>query len=253
MMSLSPSQQSLLAVLVPLASSLLTAIVAVAAVVASRKSSRDTVEKDLRLSLWEKRNEIYIELLVRLDKQDPSTRPAAAGMRDKALSGEVVSILRQDPHSKDWKNFEAKLRAYASKDVWTLYSIWLATLGTWTFLRSACLTHIMGDREKFDSFSKREDKTRDAILQISRKITHYVRAELRFERVKPVKARYKPGPLGGIEDVWVAATGTEEDFTYQEPPFVINMRKEGPGWSFRYALPPGATFADWIGGSPTAS
>ncbi|MFF4893440.1 hypothetical protein [Micromonospora chersina] len=211
------------------------------------------MQKDLQLSLWEKRNEIYIELLLRLERQDPSNRPASAGMRDGALSGKVVSLLKQDPNSKDWKNFEAKLRAYASKDVWALYSIWLTTLGTWTFLRSACLTHIMGDQEKFDSFSQREDVTRDALLKISRKVTHYVRAELRFERVPPVKARYKPGPLGGIEDIWVAATGSEEDFNYQEPPFVVNVRKDGPGWSFRYQLPPGVTYSDWLGGSPNAS
>ena len=244
-----PASDSLASLIaIQLLPQVLTAFIAGLAIIASRRSSRESVEKDLKLRMWEKRTDVYLEFLTRLDRQDPTRHRSLNQLYAEACEGETVSLLREDMGTEDWKNFEARLRAHASKEIWSFYLVWRTMLGTWAFLQGSCLIHRdTGKAESLADFEARQARTMKGIHRLSQLIAHQLRAELRFEIVPLRRIEYIPGPVGGIEDIRVQGGGLEEDVPYDEPLTFSTATRHSHGWSFSGDLPPGTTYSDWFG------
>ncbi|WP_157441789.1 hypothetical protein [Actinoplanes awajinensis] len=242
------NQPSILTIIVPLVASILTAAVAAIAIIAGRRSSRESVEKDLRLKTWEKRTEAYLELLTKVESQDPLQAPYVEKQCKDLMQGKAVDLLRHSIEDGEWKIFEARLRAYASSDIWALYSAWLSALATWTFFRSAAIIHVtQEDAKKAQEFKNKEEKVRATIGLAAKTIIHYVRGEMRFESLPPIKISYKSGPLGGIQELDIRPqdnTG-REDFDFLMPPVMMSATRQEGGISFSMRLPPGLTYEQW--------
>jgi hypothetical protein len=163
---------SIIATFSPLA----TAMVAIVAIAVGRISTRDTINKDLRLKLWEKRADAYVEMIRMLYKQDPVYVSSAKNIAEKARIGEVVEVLPVRMDSQKWEDLEASIEAYSSREVRQLYSLWKSTLANWTFLQAGCV--MLFDQQKTAYPEMKDKETKTANRSTKRAMNSYCRFAL---------------------------------------------------------------------------
>jgi hypothetical protein len=88
------SQSALQDKWLPYLSQIPTAIVAVVAIPANRRSSKETLTGQLNQRIWERRTEIYLEMIRQTEMLDPSNLKTPK-RRLLTLTPELVARLRQ--------------------------------------------------------------------------------------------------------------------------------------------------------------
>lgn len=173
------SSQLSLTTALPYLSSVLTAIVAIVAIVVGRRSSKDALSNQLKQRMWEKRTDTYIEILRETLSIDPR-ETTAHRVAKLGSSGEKVPIL---PHleSSEWLEFSARVDAVASEEVRSLFSLWERCLSGWTWILVKAVIHLDPSSEAHDESKEELEKTYDAIFIAQALLTQQIRSELRFE------------------------------------------------------------------------
>jgi hypothetical protein len=89
----------------PYLSQIPTATVAIVAILANRRSSKETLATQLSQRVWERRTEIYLEIIRQTGIVDPNRQRTPEGFRNAATAagGEKVSFLPVDANSNEWR------------------------------------------------------------------------------------------------------------------------------------------------------
>lgn len=184
----------------PYLSQILTATVAVIAILVNRRSSKDTLAGQLNQRIWERRTEIYLEMIRQTDVVDPHNLMTPEGLRDAAIKTkeQKVPLLPIDPSSEEWRDFEARIEAFASPEVRFLYWLWDSAVAAWTWAISTAVSHHQhNDEEKYQEWQERVRQTYNITFFAREELVTQIRAELRFETRQPGVISFKQEPLLG--------------------------------------------------------
>lgn len=119
----------------PYASQLLTAIIAAIAIIATRRSTKQTLDLQIKQRLWEQRVKVYVEIIDNAKKLNPYNAPTLEHMAEEtAESEDSIPMLAMDTDSDDWHSFETRVDAFASDDILSLYQLWKSSLYEYTWI-----------------------------------------------------------------------------------------------------------------------
>jgi len=149
--------------------------------------------------VWERRTEIYLEVIRQTDIVDPHHQKPPEGFKKAATEarGEKVSLLPVNPDSDEWRSFEAGIEAFASAEVRFLYWLWDSAVAAWTFAMSAAIAH---DQLGFGEYKESRDRVRQTYnmaISAREEIVAQIRAELRFESRQPGVISFRQEELMG--------------------------------------------------------
>lgn len=233
---------NIVSVLLQFGASVCTAVVAVVAIVANRRSTREVITKDLKIKIWEKRATTYVELLQAIDRQDVTRRPSPEYMFSSAREGATVSLLESDMSTFEWKHFEANIEVYASMEVRMLYLCWKAGLSRWTWATAVHVTHLDNDLEDADpEHFLQEKRLAEAVLRRAHnELLWRVRSELEFRERKLPKFQVKEDEnVPGVMRVKFLDKSTDDDLPTYDFSYILDIKKEGLGWVLTWQLPVG--------------
>jgi hypothetical protein len=168
---------------IPFLSAALTAAVAAVAILANLRSNKQILTGQLSQRVWERRTEIYVEIIQQTDAIDPHNLKTPEGFRDAANEavGEKVPLLPIDPESDEWRNFEAKIEAFSSPEVRYLYRLWDSAIAAWSWAIVTVVAHLQLGSEDVSQYQDRVQKSYDMIYGTREELIAQIRAELRFE------------------------------------------------------------------------
>src|SRR3989442_3646776 len=119
------------------------------------------------------------------------------------VAPEGVPLLPKDLDSDDWKEFRARVEAFASEEVRYLFSLWLACLFGWTWLTTKCVIHYGNDSQKFTLAKGELSSSYESVYDARMELTEQIRAELNFSRrsVRKVAVVIPEGFVGAVAKV----------------------------------------------------
>ncbi|MET8763582.1 hypothetical protein [Lentzea sp. NPDC004782] len=208
-MKLDPSWVDLVRAASPFAAALLTALVATLAIVYNRKSTRDTLEVQLLQRMWEKRADVYIEMIDMVKKLNPYRGKTLEWMRDASAKGEPVSFLAKDMDSPKWRKLETRINALVSEEVLSLFELWRSAIGQYTWAAAAALLHFEKTSKHHDEMMQKYEASMKAVHRAEELLVAQVRIELRFDYEDVPDIRVKTG-ISGVSEI-VSVNGNPID------------------------------------------
>jgi hypothetical protein len=185
----------------PLVTSLLTVVIAAFAIIYNRRSTKDTLSVQLRQRLWEKRTEIYVEMLDRISKQNPYKRPDLDWLRRKSEEeGKSVKILAGGRGGKAWQKFEIRVKAFSSDEVLAVYELWDSALSQYTWAVGKAFLHLDKASEHYEEAQRELKASMKAVYNAEKLLQQHIRAELRFEDKPLPDIRFETG-ISGVSEI----------------------------------------------------
>jgi hypothetical protein len=219
----------------PYVAQLVTAAIAIVAVISARQSSRASLQGELRQRMWEKRTDAYLDLLRELlffDPRDVGPKQIA----DQAEDGKEVLILEHF-ESREWISFVARIEAVSSDEVRYLFDIWQRALSGWTWILSKALVHLDLESEFHEEAQSELRDAQDAIEMARVILTEQVRAELRFEKpeLPEIEAVAPEAYFGAITKLRAHARRPPK-YPLQQTPRIRSFKREEFGERFGIQL-----------------
>ncbi|WP_133828475.1 hypothetical protein [Actinomycetospora succinea] len=217
-------------------SPILTAAVAIGAIVYTRRSASDTIKKDLGVKLWDKRTEVYQDLMLYVNESDIRKMGSVEDFCERARAGDSA-LIPVDVDSEEWKRLGSRVSIYASKNVASLFSFWKFTLAGWSWNRSALVVNSDKDNPDFDrdAAERDEEETAKSLTLLRDELLLHIRAELDFRQRAMPKIEFRRGAVDGFQAIRMT---TRAPFSPMElvadsyGMMIASGHREPDGWSF---------------------
>lgn len=214
----------------PYSGQVLTAVVAAIAILANRNTSRETLTGQLTQRVWERRTEVYLQVIRQTDSVDPHNLRSPEGFRESAESarGEEIPLLPTSPDSDEWREFEATIEAFASGEVRYLYWLWDSAIAAWTMAISGAVVHAEHDSPEREKSRSRVQQTYDMVFHAREELVAQIRAELRFGTRRVDHISYKQDRhFGYLTDLRIS--GNQRDMRPVRASRMLNVMMDWRG------------------------
>ncbi|MFF5297241.1 hypothetical protein [Paractinoplanes globisporus] len=186
----------------PWVTSIATTVLAAIAIIATRRNAKETVASQLSQRMWDKRADVYREILYWTQVQDPGRRPTSKGFKERSDGADGTLLLAFDTDSEEWHRFECGVEAYSSDDIYRLFMLWQSTLTAWAWQMTKAVIH--QPPSEYHGKAERElaecYKTTHSAREL---LAEQIRAELRFEKRKPPRITIQAHRLFGVRRIEV--------------------------------------------------
>ena len=222
-----------LTALLPYVAQFLTFIIAVVAIIAGRRSNKDTVTSELKQRMWEKRTDAYLDILRETLSFDPRDITPHTVAKQEA---EFPILERLE--TQEWLQFTARVEAVATDEVRYLFSLWERAVAGWTWILAKAIIHFDPTSKAHKESQAELETSYTAVFTARMILTDQIRAELRFEQPKlpPVELVAPEAYLGAITELR-AYEQVPAKYPLVQPPRIRTYKREDHGQEFGIQLP----------------
>lgn len=221
--------------------SLCMAVIAAIAITANRRSTREIISKDLRVKIWEKRANAYVELIQAINRQDVTERPSSEAILAAAHNGETVNLLTSNMGTSEWSHFEASVEVYASPEVRQLYLCWKAGISSWTWATATHVTHLDGVpvAPNPDEWLSKKRRAEITLHRARNELLWRIRSELDFQDRALPRFQVEEDQVPGVMVATFLDAARKDDLPVYDFSYIQNVSRTDRAWHFLWKLPVG--------------